>query len=166
MLFTFFLLFTFLLFYSFVLIVDIICIDHITSYLYINVRPIFHIYSYIVNAWCITSFPVCNLICFSVPYSFHLVRFTSYYKLNPNSIHIYVSPFLLQQMLVFLFRLNLDLHVVLTCCINVFMLYVCCMMGFIAMLYKCVCVVLVLYDVMYACCFLMFFLCCMFCVVF
>ena len=54
--------------HSLILIVDVICIGPITSYLACNFHPIFHIYSSSVNAWCITSFPVCNLICFSVPY--------------------------------------------------------------------------------------------------
>ena len=54
--------------HSFILVVNIIYIGHITSYLDRNVRPIFHIYSSSESYWCITYFPVCNLICFSIPF--------------------------------------------------------------------------------------------------
>ena len=74
----------------FVLVVDIICIGHITSYLARNFYPIFHIYSSSANGWCITYFPVCNLFCFTVPYYFTLVRFVSEYKLNTNHICIWL----------------------------------------------------------------------------
>ena len=47
---------------SFVLVVDIIYIVHTRSYLACNVRPISQIYSSIESDWCITSFPVFNLI--------------------------------------------------------------------------------------------------------
>ena len=53
--------------------VDIIFIGHVMRYLSRNVRPIFRIYSSSVSDWCITSFSVCDLICFSVPSSFHLL---------------------------------------------------------------------------------------------
>ena len=79
--------------HSFVLIADIICIDPITSYLACNLCPVFHIYSSSVNSWCITYFPVYNLICLSIISSVRLVFFVSEYKLNPNSICIYVTPF-------------------------------------------------------------------------
>ena len=64
--------------------VDMIYIDHITIYLARNVRPIFHIYSFSESDWCITYFPVCNLIVFFCSSSSCLVRFVSEYKLNPN----------------------------------------------------------------------------------
>ena len=50
------------LLYSFVLAVDII-FGHITGYLARYIQPISH-YSFRLNDWCITYFPVCNLICF------------------------------------------------------------------------------------------------------
>ena len=75
---------------------DIVFIDPITSYLACNVRPIFHIYSSSLDAWRINYFPVCNLIYFSVPSSFSLVRFVSEYELSPNSIRIYVPRFFIQ----------------------------------------------------------------------
>ena len=53
--------------------VDIIYIDHIKSYLAHNVSPIFHIYSFSESDWCTTSFPVCNLIIFSVLFPFSLI---------------------------------------------------------------------------------------------
>ena len=59
---------------------NIICVGHIKSYLVWNVRPIFHIYSSIVSEWCITYFPFCNLICFSIPSYFWLVHFVSEYN--------------------------------------------------------------------------------------
>ena len=68
---------------SFFLIIDIIFIDPIMSYLSHNVCPIFQIYSSSVNSWCITSFPVSNLIFCSVTSYFRLVCFVSKYKLNP-----------------------------------------------------------------------------------
>ena len=68
--------------HSFVLIVDIICIDPITSYLVCNFRPILQIYSFSVNACCITSFPVFNLICFMFSLHFFLVCCVIQYKLN------------------------------------------------------------------------------------
>ena len=43
--------------------------------------------------WCITYFPVCNLMCFYVTYTFRSFFFVSGYKLNPNPIRIYVPPF-------------------------------------------------------------------------
>ena len=73
--------------------VDIICIDHITSYLAHNIRPIFHIYSSSVSDWCIPSLPVCDFICFSVASFVSLVCFVSDYKLNTNPIWIYVPSF-------------------------------------------------------------------------
>ena len=79
--------------HSFVLVVNIIYIDHITSYLACYFRPIFHIYSFSESEWCITSFPVFNLIFFSDPSSFFIVRFSSEYKINPNPIDIYVPYF-------------------------------------------------------------------------
>ena len=79
--------------HSFVLVVNIIYIGHITSYLARNVCPILHIYSSSESYWCINYFPVCNLIFFSVPSSFHLVCFVREYKLNPNPIQIYVPYF-------------------------------------------------------------------------
>ena len=71
-------------------LINNICIGHIISYLARNVRTIFQIYSSSVSDWCITYFPVCNLIYFSVPSSFQLVHFVSDYKLNPNPIWIYM----------------------------------------------------------------------------
>ena len=62
---------------SFILVVDIIYIGHITINLAHNVRPIFHVYSFSESDWCINSFSVCNLICFSVPSSFRFVSFVS-----------------------------------------------------------------------------------------
>ena len=76
--------------HSFVLIVDIICIGHITSYLALNVCYIFQIYSSSVSDWYITYFPVCNLICFSVPSPFFIFGFMSEYKMNTNPIQIYM----------------------------------------------------------------------------
>ena len=73
--------------------VDIIYIDHITSYLARNVCPIFHIYSFSESDWCITYFPVCNLIVLFYSSSSCLVRFVSEYKLNPTPIQIYVPSF-------------------------------------------------------------------------
>ena len=125
---------------------DIVCIGPITSYLACSVRPIFHIYSYSVNSWCITSFNICNLICFSVPSSFLLVCVLSEYKLNPNSIGIYTPHFLLQQKMVIIYRLIFYLRVVLLCFINVFVLYACFMMCFISLLCKHVRSLCVLYD--------------------
>ena len=81
-------------FRSFFLIVDIICIGTIMSYLARNVHPIFHIYSSSVNAWCVTSFTVCNLIYFSFPSSFRLVQFVSEYKLNPVIRILWIFPHL------------------------------------------------------------------------
>ena len=57
----------------FVLVVDVVLIVDIMSYLARNVRPIFHIYSSIVNNWCIVSFPFCSLIFFLFPLSFVLL---------------------------------------------------------------------------------------------
>ena len=74
--------------------VDIICIGHIMSYLLNNVHPIFYIYSSSVSDLCITSFTVCNSICFCYPSYFRLVCFVSEYKLDPNPIHIYVPHFI------------------------------------------------------------------------
>ena len=128
----FFLLFMLLLLHNFVLIVDIICIDPITGYLSCNVRNIFHIYSSSVNAWCITSFPVCNLIYFSVTSSFRLVSFVSEYKLNPNSIWVYVPPFFTSIKA----SLYLPLNFIFVC--------------FIAFLYTCVYVVCILYGAPYS----------------
>ena len=51
--------------------VDIVYICHIMSYLARNVCPIFYIYPFSESDWCITSFPICNLIIFfSVPLPF------------------------------------------------------------------------------------------------
>ena len=75
-------------------LVDIICIGNITRYLDHNVCTIFYIYSSSVSDWCITSFPVCNLICFYVPSSSFLFSFVSEYKLNTNPILIYVPHFI------------------------------------------------------------------------
>ena len=73
---------------------DIICISHITSYLDRNVCRIIHVYSSSVSDWCITSFPVYNLICFSVNSSFRLDHFVGEYELNRNPILIHVPPFI------------------------------------------------------------------------
>ena len=83
--------------HSFVLVVDIICIGIVMSYLYHNIariHTILLIFSSSVNDWCIISFPICNLICFSIPSSFLFFRFASEYDLNPNPIRIYVTPFI------------------------------------------------------------------------
>ena len=101
--------------HSFVLVVDIIYIGHTISYLARNVRPIFHIYSSSESDWCITSFPVCYLICFSVPSSFCLVRFVSGYTLNPNPIQIYVPPFITSIKASFSFPLNFPICVLYWC---------------------------------------------------
>ena len=90
----------------FVLVVDIIFIGQIMSYLGRNVFPIFHIYSSSVSDWCINYFPVCNLICFSIPFYFLLVCFVSDYKLNPNPIWIHVPPFITSIKASFYFTLN------------------------------------------------------------
>ena len=79
---------------SFILVVDIIYISHTTIYLARNDCPIFYIYSSSESDWCIPSFPVCNLIYFSVPSSFYLVSLVSEYKLSPNHIQIYVHTFI------------------------------------------------------------------------
>ena len=73
------------------------------------------IYSYSVNTWCITSFPVCNLICFYVTSSFCLVFFVSEYKLNTNHIWIYVPPLFISTKDSSSFPLNFQF----ACCINV-----------------------------------------------
>ena len=95
--------------------VDIICIGHIMSYVACNLRPIFHIYSSSVSDWCITYFPVFNLICFSVTYSFCLVRFLSEYEPNPNLIRIHVPTFITSIKDSFSFPLNFSI----SCCIGV-----------------------------------------------
>ena len=105
---------------------EIICIGRITSYLTHNVRLKFQIYSSSVSDWCITSFPVCNLIYYYVPYSFQLVRFMSEYKLNPNPLWIYVPPFITQVRDGFYFPLISNLRVVLACCIKIYLnIYIC-----------------------------------------
>ena len=73
--------------------VDIIYIDHNMSYLAHNVRPIFHIYSFSETDWYITYFSVCHLDSVSCSSSFCLVHFVSEYKLNTNTIQIYVPSF-------------------------------------------------------------------------
>ena len=78
----------------FILVMDIIYISHTTIYLARNDCPIFYIYSSSESDWCIPSFPVCNLIYFSVPSSFYLVSLVSEYKLSPNHIQIYVHTFI------------------------------------------------------------------------
>ena len=80
--------------HSFVLVMDIIYIGDITSYLACNVCPICHIYSSSESYWCINLPPVCDLICFSLPYSFRFVRFVIGYKLISKPICIYVPPFI------------------------------------------------------------------------
>ena len=150
-----------LVFHSFIIIVDIIFIDPITRYLDYNVIPIFHIYLYCANDWCITYFPVCNLIYFSVTSSFRLVWFVSNYKLNPNSIRIYVPPFSLYQNLFFLSSLIFYSRILLECCIKC----LCCML----VLWCGVCVLYfrVIFSVLYIpCCISMLYvLCFVLCVV-
>ena len=60
---------------------------------FVGIRPIFHIYPFSESDWCITYFPICNLICFSGHASFCLVHFVSWDKLNTNPIQIYVTSF-------------------------------------------------------------------------
>ena len=93
--------------HSFVLVIDITCIGHSTRYLACNVLPAIHIYSSSVSDWCIASFPVLKLICFSVLSFFRLVRFVSDYKLNPNPIRIYITPFITSIKANFPFPLNI-----------------------------------------------------------
>ena len=81
------------------------------SYLDRNVRPIFQFFLSSVSEWCITYFPVCNLICFYVPYYFLLVSFVSEYKLNPNPIWVYVTPFITSIKASFYFPLNFPIFV-------------------------------------------------------
>ena len=100
--------------YSFVLVMDIICIGNITSHLSHNVHPILHVYWYSVSDRWITSFPVCNSICFYVPSSIHLVLFVSEYKLNPNPIWIYVPPFIPSIKASFIFCVLFDFRIVTT----------------------------------------------------
>ena len=95
--------------------VDIICIGHITSYLARNVGTIFHVYSFCVSDWCITSFTVFNSIFCSVHYSCCLVNFMSDYKMNPNPIWMYVPPFITSIKDSFSFPLNFRF----SCCIGV-----------------------------------------------
>ena len=95
--------------------VDIIFNGHIMSYLACNVRTILHIYSYFVCDLCITYFPVCNLICFSVPSYFRLVSFVGEYKFNPNPIRIYLPSFITSMKNSFSFSLNFQF----ACCIGV-----------------------------------------------
>ena len=99
-----------------VMVVDIICIDQITSYLSHNVHPFLHIYSSSVSNWCINYFPVCNLICFYVQSYLLLVHSMSEYKLNRNSIRIYVPPFFTLIEASFYFLLKL----LFVCCIGIF----------------------------------------------
>ena len=79
--------------HSFVLFVDTI-LGHITSYLACNFHFIPHIYPSSESECCSTSFPMFNLICFSVPSTFRPIIFESDYKLNLNPICIYAPPFI------------------------------------------------------------------------
>ena len=94
---------------------DIIYIDHITSYLARNVRPIFHICSFSESDWCITSFPVCNLSFFSVPLPFALFVFVSEYKLDPKTIQIYVPYYPTSTKASFSFPLNIPIFMLYWC---------------------------------------------------
>ena len=57
---------------SFFRVVDIINIDHITSYLACNVCPLFHIDSFSESEWCITYFPIFNVTFFRLSLPFAL----------------------------------------------------------------------------------------------
>ena len=95
--------------------VDIIYIDHITTYLARNVCLIFHIYSFCESDWCVTHFPVCNLIVFFCSSSFSLACFVSEYKLNPNPIQIYGPSFPTSIKASFSFLLNIPIFMLYWC---------------------------------------------------
>ena len=90
---------------------DITCISHFTTYLPRNASPICNIYSYSVSDWCITSFPVCNLIYFSSLSYFCIVCFVSEYKLDNNPIRIYVPNFITPIKVSFSFPINFSICV-------------------------------------------------------
>ena len=144
------------------MVVDIICIDTITSYLACNVGPIFLIYSSSLNSWCITYFPVFNLIFFSVPYSFCLVCFFGEYKLNPSSIRVHLPRFYFNKA-----RFSFQINFLFCCCISVLYKRVCAVFVLYDVFYlhvvqTCLCCIGV-YDVLYVCCINLFVLyaCCM-----